>query len=212
MWFPVDPRWPLSDTFQGHLDRDPPSTAPGIDIACPSGVMVRSPAAGVVQFSGWQFRGGRAIWIKFDGWRLYLCHLNRIIRLKGERVKARDLLAYTGNTGASTGPHLHLSVRSQGQWLDPELFFEQPRHAGASALVALATHGRTQREVLLEVGREYVLSPLNPRARRYRGRRCAILGFVPTSDGKDTVAKVRYLDTNRVGRAKLIHLAEPEDC
>ena len=45
MWFPVDPRWPLSDTFQGHLDRDPPSTAPGIDIACPSGVEVRSPAA-----------------------------------------------------------------------------------------------------------------------------------------------------------------------
>jgi len=210
MWFPVDPRWPLSDTFQGHLDRDPPSTAPGIDIACPSNTEIRSPAAGVVHFSGWQSRGGRAIWVQFQGWRLYLCHLSRVVRLKGEQVDARTLLGYTGNTGASTGPHLHLSVRSQGQWLDPELFFEQPRHARGSARVALATHGDTQREVLLEVGREYTISPLNPRAQRHRGRECSILEFVPTSDGEGTIARVRYLDTNRVGHAKLDHLAEKE--
>jgi murein DD-endopeptidase MepM/ murein hydrolase activator NlpD len=211
MWFPVDPRWPLSDTFQGHLNRNPPSTAPGIDIACPTGVEVRSPAAGVIQFSGWQSRGGRAVWIQFDGWRLYLCHLNRVRRLKGERVKARDLIGFTGNTGASTGPHLHLSVRSQGQWLDPERFFDQQPPPDSRALVAVATHGDTQREVLLEVGREYVISPLNPRATRYRGRRCGILGFVPASDGEDTVARVRYLDSNRVGRVKLDYLAEAED-
>jgi murein DD-endopeptidase MepM/ murein hydrolase activator NlpD len=208
MWFPVDPRWPLSDTFQGHLDRDPPSTAPGIDIACPKGVEVRSPEAGVIQFSGWQARGGRAVWIKFDGWRLYLCHLSRVRRLKGEWVKAREVVGYTGNTGASTGPHLHLSVRSQGQWQDPELFFDQQRPPESRALVAVATHGDVEREVLLEVGREYAISSLNPRAKRYQGRRCAILGFVPSSDGEGTVARVRYLDTNRVGRAKLTHLAE----
>jgi murein DD-endopeptidase MepM/ murein hydrolase activator NlpD len=208
MWFPVDPRWPLSDTFQGHLDRDPPSTAPGIDIACPTGVEVRSPEEGMIQFSGWQFRGGRALWIKFDGWRLYLCHLSRVRRLKGERVEAREVVGFTGNTGASTGPHLHLSVRSQGQWHDPELFFNLLRPPGSRALVAVARHGDEQREVLLEVGREYVISPLNPRATRYRGRRCAILGFVPSSDGEDTLARVRYLDTNRVGRTKLAYLAE----
>ena len=211
MWFPVDQRWPLSDTFQGHLDRDPPSSAPGIDIACPSGVEVRAPAAGVIQSSSWQSRGGRALWVKFEGWRLYLCHLSRVRRVEGEHVRARDLLGFTGNTGASTGPHLHLSVRSQGQWRDPEEFFDLQLPHRASALVALATHGDAQREVLLEVGSEYVISPLNPRATRYRGRRCAILGFVPTADGQDTVARVRYLDTNRVGRAKLDHLAETEE-
>lgn len=210
MWFPVDPRWPLSATFQGHLDRNPPSTAPGIDIACPSGTEIRSPAAGVVQFSGWQTRGGRAIWLQFEGWRMYVAHLSRIVRVKGEKVKARTLLGYTGNTGASTGPHLHLSVRSKGKWRDPEVFFEQPRHARRMARVALATHGDAQREVLLEVGREYIVSPLNPRAQRNRGRECSILGFVPTADGEGTVARIRYLDTNRAGRAKLDHLAEKE--
>jgi len=58
MWFPVDPRWPLSDTFQGHLDRVPPSTAPGIDVACPTGTPVLSPGPGTITFSGWQSRGG----------------------------------------------------------------------------------------------------------------------------------------------------------
>jgi len=211
MWFPVDPRWPLSDTFQGHLDRDPPSTAPGIDIACPSGVEVRSPAAGVVQFSGWQSRGGRALWLQFQGWRMYVCHLSRVNRLKGERVEARDVLGFTGNTGASTGPHLHLSVQSEAQWLDPEVFFERPQYAGGSGRVALATYGGTQREVLLEAGREYVISPLNPRAERNRGRRCVILDFASPSDGEDAMARVRYLDTSRVGRVKLAYLAEPED-
>jgi len=210
MWFPVDPRWPLSDTFQGHLDRDPPSTAPGIDIACPSNTEIRAPAAGVVQFSGWQTRGGRAIWLQFEGWRMYVAHLSRVVRVKGERVNARTLLGYTGNTGTSTGPHMHLSVCSQGNWLDPEVFFEQPRSARGIARVAMATHGNTQREVLLEVGREYTVSPLNPRAQRHRGRACSILEFVPASDGEGTIARVRYLDTNRVGHAKLDHLAEKE--
>ena len=211
MWFPIDPRWPLSDTFQGHLNRNPPSSAPGIDIACPTGAEVRSPAAGVIQFSGWQSRGGRAVWIQFDGWRLYLCHLSRVRRLKGEPVKAGTLVGFTGNTGASTGPHLHLSVRSQGQWLDPEVFFDQQWPPDSRALVTVATHGDMQREVLLEVGREYIISPLNPRAKRYRGRRCAILGFLPQTGKEDAVASVRYLDTNRVGRVKLAYLAEVED-
>ncbi|MFL7808439.1 MAG: M23 family metallopeptidase, partial [Anaerolineae bacterium] len=152
----------------------------------------------------------RAVWVQYDGWRLYICHLSQVRRLKGERVRARDLLGFTGNTGASTGPHLHLSVRSQGQWRDPEVFFEQHSPAGASALVALESYGDTQREVLLEVGREYVISPLNPQVQRYRGRRCELLGFVPASDAADSVAEIRYVDTNRVGRAKLAHLAEIE--
>jgi len=64
------------------------------------------------------------MWVQFDGWRLYLCHLRRVVRLKGETVQAGDLLAVTGNTGASTGPHLHLSILSGGEWVDPQSFFE----------------------------------------------------------------------------------------
>ena len=64
------------------------------------------------------------MWIKYDGWKLYLCHLSRLAAVQGERVRSGQLLALTGNTGASTGPHLHLAVRSGGQWLDPVEFFD----------------------------------------------------------------------------------------
>ncbi len=123
MWFPVDPRWRISSTFQDHKNRTPPSKAPGVDIACPAGTLVHSPTRGKVTFSGWQTRGGRAMWIQYPGFRLYLCHLSRVVRLKGETVQPATLLAMTGNTGTSTGPHLHMSVFSKGKWLDPLKFF-----------------------------------------------------------------------------------------
>jgi hypothetical protein len=63
------------------------------------------------------------------------------------------------------------------------------------------------------VGKEYIVDPLNPQAKRNRGRRCVILAFVPWSDTGDwtEVAKVRYLDNNRIGRQHLNNLAAPQD-
>ena len=71
-------------------------------------------------------------------------------------------------------------------------------------------HGGKRREVILEVGREYIVDPINPRAKRNRGRRCELLGFVESKDGKRTKAKVTYLDNRRVGRVELHNLAEAE--
>jgi len=64
--------------------------------------------------------------------------------------------------------------------------------------------GDERREVTLEVGKEYVVQPTNPRRTKNRNRKCVILDFVPASESspQDTVAKVRYLDNNRVGRAE----------
>ena len=60
----------------------------------------------------------------------------------------------------------------------------------------------------LEVGKEYVVQPMNPQKTKNRGRKCMILDFVPVSEfhPHDTVAKVRYLDNNRVGKAELSDL------
>jgi len=55
------------------------------------------------------------------------------------------------------------------------------------------------------VGKEYIIQPLNPLKKKHRNRRCIVLDFVPVSDSHpiDIVAKVRFLDNNRVGRAEL---------
>lgn len=75
------------------------------------------------------------------------------------------------------------------------------------------TYGGAHRKVTLIAGHEYVVSPLNPRKMKHRGRRCVLLDFVPVSESrpKDTVAKVRFVDNNRVGRAELDDLAPPPE-
>lgn len=70
------------------------------------------------------------------------------------------------------------------------------------------TAGGRSRKVTLVAGEEYVVQPLNPQKLKHRGRRCLLLDFVPVSDShpKDLVAKVRFVDNNRIGRAELADL------
>ena len=73
--------------------------------------------------------------------------------------------------------------------------------------ITICEHGK-EREVIVEVGKEYVIEPRTPGKKRNRGRHCIVLDFVPVSESHphDIVAKVRYLDNNRVGRAALDEL------
>jgi hypothetical protein len=74
--------------------------------------------------------------------------------------------------------------------------------------------GQNWREVELEVGKEHLVLPVNPRKTRNRDRKCVILDFVPVSESypQATVAKVRYLDTNRVGVAEISDLVPAFYC
>lgn len=74
-----------------------------------------------------------------------------------------------------------------------------------------STYGYQKRETVLEIGKEYVVQPLNRLKKKHRDRHCVILDFVPVSDFRpmDLVAKVRFLDNNRIGRTDLGDLAKP---
>ena len=122
MFKPVPATWRVSSTYQDHLDREPPSSAPGIDIACPVGTPIISPDSGTVQYVNWTPAGGRGMWLKYDGWRMYLAHLNAANAFRTERVRGGQRIAISGNTGRTTGPHLHLSVQAGGAWVDPHQF------------------------------------------------------------------------------------------
>lgn len=98
----------------------------GVDIAVPVGTAVQ-PSVGGVVLSTWTDSGsGNAMKVKLNnGYTLGFAHLSSFVRKTGDRFGAGDVVAKTGNTGNSTGPHLHLTVRDQsGKLIDPETVFE----------------------------------------------------------------------------------------
>jgi hypothetical protein len=72
-------------------------------------------------------------------------------------------------------------------------------------------YGSAERKTTVRIGGEYVVKPLNPRKKKHRDRPCVVIGFVPVSEQhpRDVVAKVRFLDNNRTGRAELGDLVPP---
>lgn len=97
----------------------------GIDYGVPIGTPVYAPADGVADFAGSGYNGGYGIMVKLEhsfGFKTFYAHLNKIVIKKGDFVRKGQLIAYTGNTGRSTGPHLHYEIRYLGRDLDPEPF------------------------------------------------------------------------------------------
>jgi murein DD-endopeptidase MepM/ murein hydrolase activator NlpD len=96
----------------------------GVDFAAPQGTPVRAIADGRVTYAHWHGQLGRAIRIDHGGAPTYASiygHLSRIEEDvgRGSWVRKGDVIGYVGRTGAATGPHLHLSVRRDGRYVDP---------------------------------------------------------------------------------------------
>lgn len=93
---------------------------PGIDIAAEIGTPVLSPATGRVAFSGRRGGFGNAIVIDHGyGIRTTYGHLQTLRVHAGERIERGAVIATIGNTGLSTGPHLHYAVEASGKTVDP---------------------------------------------------------------------------------------------
>ncbi|MEM4326313.1 MAG: M23 family metallopeptidase [Candidatus Pacearchaeota archaeon] len=92
----------------------------GIDIAQPVGAPVRASKDGVVKFAGWSGGYGLCIFIKHQfGYETVYGHLSKVNVKEGQKVKAGQLIGKVGNTGRSTGSHLHFEVRKFGKPLNP---------------------------------------------------------------------------------------------
>lgn len=96
----------------------------GIDYADATGTPVRAPAAGRVALVGYEQQGfevhGNTIGIDHgQGIASILIHLNRINVREGQFVQAGEVIGTVGNTGASTGPHLHWGFYVLGESVDP---------------------------------------------------------------------------------------------
>lgn len=91
------------------------STHNGTDWAVPKGTAVYASCGGTVTKAGWGGNYGNVIYIKHpDGRETRYAHLSKILVSSGQSVKQGQKIALSGNTGRSTGPHLHFEIRING--------------------------------------------------------------------------------------------------
>jgi murein DD-endopeptidase MepM/ murein hydrolase activator NlpD len=92
----------------------------GLDIANDSGTKIVAAGSGIVTYSGWNGGYGRVIIISHGyGYKSVYAHNRKNLVEVGERVKKGQVIAELGNTGRSTGPHLHFEVYYKGNKIDP---------------------------------------------------------------------------------------------
>lgn len=95
----------------------------GLDIGAPVGTNIVAPADGIVTFSGKKPGFGNFVQIDHGyGIETLFAHASKTVARAGQRVARGDPVALVGNTGYSTGPHLHYEVRVNGIAVDPLYF------------------------------------------------------------------------------------------
>lgn len=100
----------------------------GTDMAGPVGTPIYATADGVVTHADWQSGYGRLIKIQHEfGLETRYAHLSRIGVRKGQRVSRGDRIGDMGNSGRSTGPHLHYEVRVGGKAVNPMTYIKAGR-------------------------------------------------------------------------------------
>ncbi|HHT67821.1 MAG TPA: peptidoglycan DD-metalloendopeptidase family protein [Firmicutes bacterium] len=97
----------------------------GLDIAVATGTQVKAAADGRVTFAGWN--GGYGILVIIDhgnGIETRYAHNSRLNVKVGQRVTRGETVAYSGNTGVSTGPHVHFEIRYRNNPVNPQTYLK----------------------------------------------------------------------------------------
>lgn len=112
--------YPTTSKF-GEIDRVHSLPHRGLDFATPMNTPAQSIFDGVVSqtVTGDTLLGNAVYTHTSNGLDVVYGHLNKITTAAGQSISAGDLLGYTGNTGRSTGPHIHISMLQNGQAIDP---------------------------------------------------------------------------------------------
>ncbi len=101
----------------------------GVDIQAPVGTPVIASGGGKVVFVGYDQGYGKVVEIDHGyGYKTKYAHLSQYFVLEGDMVKRGDLIGKVGNTGLSTGPHLHYEVIVNGETKDPMLFMTDAKY------------------------------------------------------------------------------------
>lgn len=103
--------------FFNDQPRNPHS---GIDLAADTGTPIAAPANGVVALTGEFYFNGKSVFVDHGGGMIsMMCHMSEILVAEGDAIARGDVLGLVGATGRATGPHLHWTVKLNGNAVDP---------------------------------------------------------------------------------------------
>jgi len=159
--------WPVADYRYGGVFFAPNIVHTGVDIPTPIGTPIMAAGAGTVIWAGWglfteapkndQDPYGLAVAIRHDfGYKnqqLYTiyAHMSEVIAVLGQHVEVGDKIGLVGDTGATTGPHVHFEVRfpdnSFYNTYNPELWIVPPQGWGVLAGRVMDSKGKTLQHV-----------------------------------------------------------------
>lgn len=126
--YPVEYRGKTSSFgYRTHPVKGTRAFHSGVDLRAPMGTPVYATADGVVEWAAYHKSSGLGNLVIIShnfGFTTYYGHLDRFAVKMGDFVRKGDLIAYSGNTGLSSGPHLHYEVRHLQRRLDPEPFMQ----------------------------------------------------------------------------------------
>lgn len=106
----------LTSTFKWRWGR----MHKGVDWAVPTGTAVRASCGGTVVSAGWASGYGYCVTLRHpDGRMTRYGHLSKILVSSGQKVDQNQKIALSGNTGRSTGPHLHFEILINGSQVNP---------------------------------------------------------------------------------------------
>lgn len=116
----------ITDTFGSRLNpiTKKEENHKGLDIGVPLNTDALAVKSGVVLDKGVSSSYGN--WVKYDtndGYTILYAHLNKVLVEKGEKVEKGQVIALTGSTGNSTGPHLHYEIMENGEHINPYEYY-----------------------------------------------------------------------------------------
>lgn len=96
----------------------------GMDFTAPIGTEIFATGNATVKFTGWKQGYGNTVVLDHGfGYETLYAHLYKSLVRTGQKVRRSDIIALVGNTGKSTGPHLHYEVRLNGKPVDPRNYY-----------------------------------------------------------------------------------------
>lgn len=120
---------PISGTITsryGVSSRIRSSNHTGLDIAASTGTPIKAVAAGTVTQASYQGSYGKLVKINHgNGVETWYAHTSKMYVSVGDQIEAGEVIAAVGSTGNSTGPHLHLEVRINGEHVNPQNYLYQ---------------------------------------------------------------------------------------